>query len=417
MLLTPAEIRDAILIALGSLHTNKFRSFLTVLGVMIGVSSVIALASVINGLDRAVEAEIDSLGSNYIRITHLPENVDWDNLPDSMRNRPYIKSGEARAIQANCPAVAGVSPENHYWRPGGNIVKFKNRKANQPAIVGTWPPFLAVHDIGIARGRFLSWTDVDRRSMVCVIGKDIEEGCFENADAIGQELRVNGSRFQVIGVFARRKSNLDDDPLENRKVIIPLSTFEKMYPWDEALTLTARAQSLDDMDEALEQIIGTLRIHRKVPFGAPNNFEVATQETYREQYGKISKYIYLAMIVITSVGLMVGGIGVMNIMLVSVTERTREIGVRKAIGAKRSNIVLQFLTEAVTLSGSGGVIGVLFGIIVGLALNSAFGFPLGVSIFWIALGFLVAVSVGLVSGLYPAVKASRLDPIEALRYE
>ena len=417
MLLTPAEIRDAIIIALSSLQTNKFRSFLTVLGVMIGVSSVIALASVINGLDRAVEQEIDNLGSNYILITQLPENVDWDNLPDSLRNRPDITSGEARAIQANCPAVAGVSPENHYWRPGGNIVKFKNRKANQPAIVGTWPPFLAVHDIGIARGRFLSWTDIERRAMVCVIGKDIEDGCFEGTDAIGKELRVNGSRFEIIGIFDRRKSNLNDDPLENRKVIIPLSTFEKEYPWDKALTLTARANSLEEMDQSLEEIISALRIYRKVPFGAPNNFEIATQETFREQYGKISGYIYLAMLVITSVGLLVGGIGVMNIMLVSVTERTREIGVRKAIGAKRSNIVLQFLTEAVTLSGSGGVIGVLFGIVVGLWLNSMFGFPLGISLFWVVLGFLVAVSVGLVSGLYPAVKASRLDPIEALRYE
>ncbi len=417
MLLTPVEIRDAILIALGSLQANKFRSFLTVLGVTIGVSSVIALASVINGLDTAVEQEIDSLGTNYILITHLPENVDWDHLPDSLRNRPFIKSGEARAVQQNCPSVSDVSPENHYWKPGGNIVKFKNRKANQPAIVGTWPPFMAVHDIGIARGRFLSWTDIDRRGMVCVIGKDIEEGCFENTDAIGQELRVNGSRFEVIGIFDRKKSNLNDDPLENRKVIIPLSTFEKLYPWDDALTLNARANSLEQMDQALEEIISALRIHRKVPFGAPNNFEVATQETFREQYGKISGYIYLAMLVITSVGLLVGGIGVMNIMLVSVTERTREIGVRKAIGAKRSNIILQFLTEAITLSGSGGVVGIILGVVIGLVMNSLFHFPLGVSILWIAVGFIVAVSVGLVSGIYPAMKASRLDPIEALRYE
>jgi putative ABC transport system permease protein len=221
----------------------------------------------------------------------------------------------------------------------------------------------------------------------------------------------------VIGVFERRESSLGDDSGENQLVAMPLTVYEKMYPWEEELFLAVQAGSYEEIDQAKEEIINTLRVYRKVPYGKGNNFAISTQDTFREQYANISRYIYIAMIVITSVGLMVGGIGVMNIMLVSVTERTREIGVRKAIGAKRSNIILQFLTEAITLSGSGGVIGIGFGIIVGLSLNAAFGFPLGVSFIWVTIGFVVAVSVGLVSGIYPAIKAAKLDPIEALRYE
>ena len=200
-------------------------------------------------------------------------------------------------------------------------------------------------------------------------------------------------------------------------MIIPLSTFEKLYPWEEELGLDVRAASYEQIGQAEEEMTSVLRQYRKVPFGEENNFYLSTSEEFKEQIENITKYIYLAGLIITSVGLMVGGIGVMNIMLVSVTERTREIGVRKAIGAKRSNIILQFLTEAMTLSGAGGVIGILFGVLLGVLINSLAGFPLTISIFWVVVGFVVAVSVGLASGLYPAVKAAWLDPIDALRYE
>jgi putative ABC transport system permease protein len=252
--------------------------------------------------------------------------------------------------------------------------------------------------------------------MVCVLGNSVAQTLFEGEPPVGKEIRVNGYKFEVVGVLEEVKMMFGNQG-ENNAVIIPLSTFGKLYPWEEALGLSVRANSFENVNVALDEITGILRAYRKVPFNEPNNFELSTQEQFKDFIGNVTKYIYIAMIVITSVGLMVGGIGVMNIMLVSVTERTREIGVRKAIGAKRINIVLQFLTEAMALSGTGGVIGVIIGIAAGLAINALIGFPVSLPIFWVVVGFIVSVSVGLVSGVYPAFKAARLDPIEALRYE
>lgn len=416
MILTYVEVRDAIEMALGSLKANKLRAGLTILGVMIGVSSVIGMASIINGLNGAMDKEIDALGSNVIWVTKYAPNVDHDQLTDEDRNRPPITSGEAETVLANCPSVDGVSPQNYYFKPGGNDVKYKNRKGNRPMIMGTWPDFLRVNNRSVGAGRFLSESDQQFRLSVCVIGADLATTLFDEDDPIGKDIRVNGNLFTVLGVFEKVKSSFGNDEL-NGMVAMPLSTFEKIHPWEKELFLAARAANYAQMDQAQEEMIAALRVYRKVPFNKDNDFFLSTQQQFKDMIGNITKYIYLAMIVITSVGLMVGGIGVMNIMLVSVTERTREIGIRKAIGAKRSNITLQFLTEAMTLSGTGGVIGIICGVALGLGVNAIAGWPLSLSLFWIILGFSVAVSVGLISGIYPAIKAARLDPIEALRYE
>ncbi len=417
MLLTGVEVRDAVLMALSSIRANKLRSGLTVLGVLIGVSSVIGLASIINGLNGAMEDEIETLGATtIIEVSKLPPMTDWDDLTDEERNRPEMTAGEALAIKQNCPSVDGVAPMNHYWAPGGNTVKHLNRTSTNVEYIGTWPDYLRVKDKNLAEGRFITESDDNFRAAVVVIGHGIARNLFEGKRAVGSDVRVNGHKFQVIGVFEEVKSNFGND-FENNLVAIPLSVYEKIHPWDEALTLAARAESIDKLETAKEEIVNALRVYRRVPFDKENNFVLSSQEVYKERIESITRYIYLAMIVITSVGLMVGGIGVMNVMLVSVTERTREIGVRKAIGAKRANVLLQFLTEAMTLSGSGGVVGVVLGIILGMAGNAAIGFPITISIFWVVVGFVVAVSVGLVSGMYPAMKAARLDPIEALRYE
>ena len=417
MLLTPVEIRDAIEMALGSLRANKLRSFLTILGVMIGVSSVIGLASIINGLNGAMQNEIENLGSAaVIEIDRYAPNTDWDDLTDEQRNYPYMSVGEARAIMDNCPSVDGVAPMNHCWAEGGNIIKYGNRKATNVRYFGTWPDYLKVINRNMSQGRFFADIDNDQRAMVCVLGAQTASTLFEGESAVDKEVRLNNQRFVVIGVMENVESNFNSS-WENNLVAIPLGTYQKLYPEDDALSLSARAASYELLDRAQEEITSALRIYRRVPFNKENNFFLATQDLYKDYINSITKYIYLAMLVITSVGLMVGGIGVMNIMLVSVTERTREIGVRKAIGAKRSNIVLQFLTEAMTLSGTGGVIGILFGVIAGLGINALLKFPMGLSVPWIIIGFVVAVSVGLVSGVYPAMKAARLDPIEALRYE
>lgn len=416
MMMTAVEIREAVLMALGSLRSNKLRAGLTILGVMIGVTSVIAIASVVDGLNGQFNKEIESLGSNVIWITKFPPEVDHEDLNDEDRNRPPITVGEANAVRYNCPSVQGVSPQNYYFKPGGNEVKYQNKKANRPFIMGTWPDFIAVNNRNLASGRFLTLTDESFRAYVCVVGHEIAELFFEFDNPIGQMIRVNGAQFEVIGVLEEVKSKFDSDNL-NRTVLVPLATFEKMYPWEEELFLVARADSYESIEKAKEEIINALRVYRKVPFNKDNNFALGTQDQFKELIGNITFYLYVAALIITSVGLMVGGIGVMNIMLVSVTERTREIGIRKAIGAKKSNIIFQFLTEAMTLSGTGGVIGVVVGVLLGIGINALAGFPLSVSMLWVVVGFIVAVSVGLVSGVYPAIKAARLDPIEALRYE
>jgi putative ABC transport system permease protein len=416
MILTFTEIKEGIRMAMGAISANKFRAGLTILGVMIGVSSVIGMAALVDGLHGAMNRQIDQLGSNIIMVSRMPPNVDHDELTEDLRNRPPITEGEARAIQENAQYVDGVSPQNYYFQPGGNIAKYKNRKFNRPSLFGTWPDYVKVRDRQLQSGRFLSPIDEQYRLMVCVVGSSVAQTLFEGEPPVGKEIRVNGYKFEVVGVLEEVKMMFGNQG-ENNAVIIPLSTFGKLYPWEEALGLSVRANSFENVNVALDEITGILRAYRKVPFNEPNNFELSTQEQFKDFIGNVTKYIYIAMIVITSVGLMVGGIGVMNIMLVSVTERTREIGVRKAIGAKRINIVLQFLTEAMALSGTGGVIGVIIGIAAGLAINALIGFPVSLPIFWVVVGFIVSVSVGLVSGVYPAFKAARLDPIEALRYE
>ena len=416
MLLTVVEIKDSILMALTSIRSNKFRAGLTILGVMVGVSSVIGMAAIIDGLNGAAEAEIDRIGSNIIMVSRFEDDVDYSRLTDEERNRPPITVGEAKAVKAGCPSLDGVSPQNYYFKPGGNEVKYKNIKFSDPYVFGTWPDFVKVRNRELSEGRFLSEIDEQYRLNVCALGADVAETLFEGAPAVGKEIRVNGYKFEVIGVVEKLESNFGNNS-DNRLIIIPLSTFFKMYPWEEELGLIVRAVSRDQIEQAKEELITALRIYRKVPFNKKDNFALQTQEQFKEEVNNITKYIYIAMIIITSVGLMVGGIGVMNIMLVSVTERTREIGVRKAIGAKRANIILQFLTEAMSLSATGGVIGVVFGVLIGMLINSLLDFPITIPVFWVVVGFFVSVSVGLISGVYPAVKASLLDPIEALRYE
>lgn len=415
--MTIVEFREGIFLAFESLRSNKFRSFLTILGVLIGVWSVIAMTSLVQGLDSAVQESIDDLGSNILFVNKFSPNTDFDDLSDEERNRKDMTTMEATAIKENCPAVEAVSPENYYARMGGgNVVKFKGRYANRPTIVGVWPDYQKVHNTKLDAGRFITQIDDNTRAQVCLIGSDVKDALFPQEIAIGQEIRVNNYRFMVVGVLEEKEHMLDDNS-QNNTIMIPLSTKQKMVPWDKALGLTVSAKSPELLDEAKEQIITILRVVRKVPIDKENDFEIFGQENIREMVGNITQYIYLAMIIISSVGLMVGGVGVMNIMLVSVTERTREIGVRKAIGARKNNILWQFLIEAMTLSGTGGVLGIVFGIGTSFLVGLVSPLPFGISGLFIFLGFMVAVTVGLVAGIYPAYRAAKVDPIESLRYE
>ncbi len=409
------EIRDGVLLALASLRENKLRAGLTILGVLIGVASVIGMASIIAGLDKLVAREIENMGSNVVMITKFAPNTEYDELSDEERNRKDITMEEAEAVKSACPSVTGVCEQNYYYAPGGNMIKYKDRQANRPQLFGAPPDYIKVRNRNVATGRFFNDLDMQRRAMVCVIASDVAKGLFPSENAIGRMIRINSREFEVIGTLEEKPPFLGQS--ENNFVIIPYSTFAKLHPWEKELFLIVSVSSAQLIPQAIDEITSVLRRVRGVPYNKPDDFAVWTQENMKEMVNNITQYIYLAMIIISSVGLMVGGVGVMNIMLVSVTERTREIGVRKAIGARKINILIQFLTEAMTLSGSGGVIGIGAGILLAFIVKLIFSMPFTVSILWMFLGFTVSVMVGLIAGIYPAYKAARVDPIISLRYE
>ena len=400
--------------ALAAIRTNKMRSFLTVLGVLIGVASVIGMVSIITGLNNSMAEQIESLGSNIIYISQY-EMVHFGGLSAEERKRKDITAEHAEAIREYCPSVGAVSPENHFWARGGNKVKYKENKANRPAVVGVWTDYEIVNNCFAVEGRFLTESNVNFRASVTVLGNDVKEALFPNLDPLGKEIRINGKKFTVVGVMEKKPNFLGET--QDNYVLIPLSTYKKTYPEDKALTLLARPKSPELTDKAIDEITQLLRRMRGVPYDRPDDFAISTQEDLMDMYNKITGAIYLVMVIISSIGLLVGGVGVMNIMLVSVTERTREIGIRKAVGAKKRNILWQFLIEAMTLSGSGGILGIIIGLLLGKLVGAISPLPAAVSLFWIILGFSFAVSVGLIFGIYPAYRAAKLDPIISLRYE
>src|SRR4030065_2690747 len=413
--MTTSEIKDGITMAFQALVANKLRAFLTIFGVLIGVASVMGMVSVIQRWNDSMAGQIQSLGSNIIYVSKN-ELVSFGNWTEEQRNRPGITLEDAIAIKELCPSVGAVSPENHYWNPEGNQVKSRNNEARRPAFVGVMPDYEIVNNSFVTEGRFFTESDVHFKAYVCVIGYDVREALFsESEDPISKEVTVNGDKFTVVGVMEKKRAFLGES--QNNFVVIPYGAFKKLHPEEIELSLAVRPGTPKLIDKAIDEIEDVMRRRRGVPADKPNNFAVSTQEDLMDIYKKITTAIYGVMVLISSIGLFVGGVGVMNIMLVTVTERTREIGIRKAIGAKRRNILWQFLIEASTLSGLGGIIGIILGILIGQLVNAVTPLPASTSLFWVILAFTVAISVGLVFGIYPAYRAARVDPIVSLRYE
>jgi putative ABC transport system permease protein len=412
------EIKEAISMAFAAIRAHKMRAFLTVLGVLIGVSTVIGMVSIITGLNRSMAEQIESLGSNVIYVTKSEIGIQFGGPSEEERNRPPITFQDAMAVEELCPSVDAVSPQN--WGPGPKTVKYKDNKVSQFQLIGVMPQYEVVNNNYAEEGRFFTDSDVNYRAMVAVLGVDVAEALFPNLDPIGKEISIGGrnfspKRFLVIGVMEKRPSILGDS--QNNFVLLPHDTYKKLYPEEKELLLVAKPESPELMDQAMDEITQVMRIRRGLPADKPNNFALATQDDIMDMYRSITSAIYLVMVVISSIGLLVGGVGVMNIMLVSVTERTREIGIRKAIGARKKDILWQFLIEAMALSGSGGVLGISVGLLLGWLVARITPLAAGVSLFWIILGFSFSVSVGLIFGIYPAYRAARLDPIVSLRYE
>lgn len=412
------EIKESMLMAMASIKAHKMRAFLTILGVLIGVTTVIAMVSIISGLNKSMARQIESLGSNVIYVTKFQLEIRFEGPSEEERNRKPITFEDATAVKDLCPSVEAVSPQN--WGPGPKTVKYVGNEVSQFELIGVLPEYEVVNNNYAEHGRFFTDSDVKYRAMVAVLGVDMADALFPNLDPIGKEISIGGrnfspKRFTVIGVMEKKPSILGES--QNKFVLLSYDTYKKLYPEEKELLLVAKPKSSELIEKAIDEITQVMRLRRGVPADKPNDFAVSTQEDLMDMYRKITGAIYMVMVLISSIGLLVGGVGVMNIMLVSVTERTREIGVRKAIGARRKDILWQFLIEAMTLSGSGGILGIVIGLLLGELVSALSPLPAAVSVFWIILGFSFAVSVGLIFGIYPAYRAAKLDPIVSLRYE
>jgi putative ABC transport system permease protein len=409
------NVRENLWLALDTLRGHKIRSFLTILGVLIGTTTVIAVASIFAGLDREVVEAARGFGTRTLFIFKFDPGIHIGRLSREERLRKPLTFDDAMAIKNECPSVETVAVENFIWWGSPPTMKYKAKEVLDYNFMGaTADDFRVVND-ELADGHFFTEIDNLHRRNVAVIGADIVKRFFENEDPIGKQISIGSDNFEVIGTIAPRKSFPGDNGTD-RVVKIPYLTFKKIYPNEKENFLLAMAVE-GKLDEAKEEAAAVLRHRRHVKPSQPDSFGISSAEALITQFRGIMSTVVLVSVVIASIGLMVGGIGVMNIMLVSVTERTREIGVRKAIGARRSDITWQFLLEAMTLTALGGILGILLGYGLSGLVRVLDILPSSVPIWSVAAGFLVAVSVGLFFGMWPALKAARLDPIVALRYE
>jgi putative ABC transport system permease protein len=413
---------EEVLLALDTLRRNPLRSALTILGIVIGITTVITVSSVINGLNENVLGGIRELGSDTIIAYRFP----WASLsrpPSEWFNRKELQAEWADDI-ARLPHVAAASPSMRIFEPhfgsGTADVRRGAYRAKNVILQGNTPSISQIFDLKVQYGRPFNETDTEHHSPVTLLGYNTVRTLFPEspADSIGKEVTIDGQLFNVIGTFEKRRQGISggSNP-EDNIAIMPVTTLRKLYPNNKDYVLFVKARYPDKVTEAVDETRELLRRKRKLSNGKPDDFALFTSDYFLDLWNRISSLIFILMFAVASVGLLVGGIGVMNIMLVSVTERTREIGVRKAIGAKRSNILAQFLIEAVTLSAVGGVIGVILGSGISLLMRYGAHLPAVLSFFWIITALFMCAMIGIVFGVYPAWKAARLDPVEALRYE
>jgi putative ABC transport system permease protein len=407
------SFRTNLMLALDTIRAHKLRSLLTMLGVIIGTGTIIGVGSILTGFDGAVTGVFKSFGPNAIIVSRTPAFRTSDLTPEQ-RARKQFTYENVEAVRDECGAcerVSGILWPNH----GPIVTKYKGNAVYQTQLRGVEQSYERTGQIDINQGRFFTEFEDRHRSNVAVIGADVQKGLFGEENAIGKLINVDGQQFQVIGTMYRPSASFFDS--SDNRVFLPFFSMKKMYPnaQDMAISVTAHDAMLP---QALDQIHTILRIQRHVPVKKPDNFDITTASQMVDQFRQITAMTFLVMIVLSSIGLLVGGIGVMNIMLVSVTERTREIGTRKAIGARRIDIIFQFLFEASVLTGLGGLAGLVLGWLLAMLSKLIFSsLPITVPAWAAIAGIVVSVGVGLFFGIWPASKAAKLDPVQALRYE
>jgi putative ABC transport system permease protein len=408
------------LAALDTLRSSKVRSFLTVTGIVIGVSSVISMASIIGGLNKFVQDKVESLGSRTYYISRFPPGTDPAHWPERIRTRKYLQYNYADYIRQAAPDVKIITTvgTRGFFFGDTNLITSGDRSVEKAIVRGAEPDYTeAIPLFTVERGRFISAFDEEHARPVVVLGAAISESLFPYTDAIGKTIRINGSLYEVVGVF-EHDQGLFLGPGVDMFAITPLSDFRRKYPEAKELILVFTVPENANLETAQSEVIQAMRRLRHVPANKENDFELSSPDFLSNLWNQLTGALVVLTSVISSVGLLVGGIGVMNIMLISVTERTQEIGVRKAIGARRADVRLQFLLEAVVLTLVGGTIGILVGAVVSVTVRTLVpSIPATLSYLWVSIGFIISVGVGLFFGYYPANLAANLDPIVCLRYE
>jgi putative ABC transport system permease protein len=403
-----SELKEGILISLRALRANKMRSVLTTLGIVIGIVSVTLMGTAIEGLDRAFNNSISTMGADVLFVNKYP----WFSSDDwwTFRNRKNITLEHEKALERQSLLAQAVSAGIGWI----SNVKYREKFTENVFVNGVTADYMATSGAAILQGRDMTPAEVDGSRPVCVIGFDVAQNLFPGEDPIGGMIKIGGHTYRVVGVFDKQGSFLGLMNLDNR-VVIPLGEFTRSFGERRSLQISVKAPSIQELDNTKEEIRGILRKARKVPPGAPDDFAINQQEMLTKTFDSIASVVATIGLFITGLSLFVGGIGIMNIMFVSVTERTKEIGIRKAIGAKRRTILFQFLVEAVALCLLGGIIGLIIAFPLTFIVDQILPTAMPLSIVGVAM--LVSILVGVTSGFLPAYRAAKLDPVDALRYE
>lgn len=409
------NLRESALMAIDTVWTNKLRSGLTILGVSVGVVTVMIMVSIIQGLNRSFARQLESIGSNIIYVTKFDSSFARRPSQEE-RMRPDLSLAEAEALREELHSIIAVSPIE---RTLAETVMYREKQSDTPILIGSTQYYEDTHSQYIERGRFIIESDLQNRANVAVLGKDVVKALFNVDEPIGKRIKIGGRPFTVVGIMGDLGTIFGQS--RDNSVFIPLTTFQKYWrdiPYPQMLfVIVVRPTDRSKVPSVIEEMRDILRRKRGLHVGQPDSFFISSQDALLDIYNQLTGATYLVLTAISAVALMIGGIGVMNIMLVSVTERTKEIGIRKAIGATQKNILLQFLIEAIVLTGIGGIIGLIFGQITSVLINTFSPLPAYVPAWAIFVGVGVSAAVGIVFGLYPAWKAARLDPIEALSFE
>jgi putative ABC transport system permease protein len=418
--MTRQEAFENLVVALDTLRSRKVRSALTILGIVIGVTSVIAVASIIDGLNGTIKQRVEKLGSNTIFLMRMPAGTNPDRMPQKIRVRKYLQDEDAPYLEESCPAVASATVFSNRTNFGqvADTIRFGDAHVERFFLRGVEPEYINVFPLfAIQEGRFVSQYDEDHSRAVIVIGQAIANSLFPLIDPIGKEVRLNGRVYEVIGVFEPDQGLFSGFGVD-QFACVPFTNFRKNFPEIRERFIGIVGKDGYSVDTVRGQVEEAMRRKRHVPHNAEDDFNIGDASFLTDLWNQLTGALVLLTSIISSIGLLVGGIGVMNIMLISVTERTTEIGIRKAIGARKSDIRVQFLLEAITLSGLGGILGILIGALIALLVRTLIpAIPAFVSILWVTLGVVISVSVGLFFGYYPANRAANLDPIVCLRYE